>query len=42
MMNVCMMGGDDGCLLSGGEGVRGGVVFTFFLAGLVIQGLESF
>jgi len=33
-----MMGGDDGCLLSGGESVWGGVVFTFFLTGLVYRG----
>ena len=42
MMNVCVVGRDDGCLLSGGEGVRGVVVFTFFLAGLVGRGLGGF
>ena len=42
MMNVCVEGGDDGCLLSGGEGVRGGVVFAFFLTGLVSWGLGGF
>jgi len=25
MMNVCVVGKDDECLLSGGEGVRGGL-----------------
>jgi len=35
MMNVCVMGRDDGCLLSGGEGVRSGVVLIFFLTRLV-------
>jgi len=35
MMNVCVVGGDDGCLLSGGESVWGGIVFTFFIARLV-------
>jgi len=34
----CVEGGNDGCLLSGGEGVRGGIVFTFFLVGLVGRG----
>jgi len=34
-MEVCVMGRDDGCLLSGGEGVRGRIVLTFFLIGLV-------
>jgi len=42
MMNVCVVGRDDGCLLSGGEGVRGGVVLAFFLIGLVGQGLGDF
>jgi len=28
------VGGGNGCLLGGGEGVRGGVVFTFLLCGL--------
>jgi len=28
------MGRGNGCLLSGGEGVRSGVVFAFFLRGL--------
>jgi len=35
MMGGCVVGGDDGCLLGGGESVWGGVVFTFFFAGLV-------
>jgi len=30
-MDVCVMGRDDGCLLSGGEGVRGRVVLALFL-----------
>ena len=42
MMNVFVVGRDDGCLLSGGDGVRGEVVFTFFLAGLVGRGLRGF
>ena len=42
MMDVCAVGRDDGCLLSGGEGVRGVVIFTFFLAGLVGRGLMGF
>ena len=28
---MCVMGIDDGCLLSGGEGVLGRIVLTFFL-----------
>jgi len=36
------MGGRDGCLLGGGEGVRGGVVFAFLLCGLEGQGPCSF
>jgi len=36
------MGGGDGCLLSGGEGVRGGVVLAFFLCGLEGRRLRSF
>ena len=28
------MGGGNGCLLGGGEGGRGEVVFTFFFCGL--------
>jgi len=36
------MGDGDGCLLSGGEGVRGGVVLTFFLYGLEGRRLRSF
>jgi len=35
MIGRCVVGGDDGCLLSGGESVWGGIIFTFFLAGLV-------
>ena len=42
MMNVYVMGRDDRCLLSGGEGVRSGVVFTFFLTRLVNRGLGGF
>ena len=32
------MGGRDGCLLGGGEGVRGGVVFALFFSGLEGRG----
>jgi len=32
------MGGGNGCLLGGGEGVRGGVVFAFFFCGLEGRG----
>jgi len=32
------MGGGNECLLGGGEGVKGGVVFTFFFCGLEGQG----
>jgi len=42
MMDVCVVGGDDGCLLSGSESVRGGVIFTFFLAKLVGRGVGGF
>jgi len=42
MMDVCVVGRDDGCLLSGGESVQGGVIFTFFLAGLVGWGPGGF
>ena len=41
-INVCVVGRDDGCLLSGGEGVWGGVVLAFFLIGLVSRGLGGF
>jgi len=41
-VEVCMMGRDDGSLLSGGEGVRGRIVLTFFLTRLESQGLCSF
>jgi len=41
-MNVCVVGRDDGCLLSGGEGVWGGVVLAFFLTRLVSQGPGGF
>jgi len=34
-MEVCVMGRDDGCLLSGGEGVQGKIVLAFFLTRLV-------
>ena len=33
-MEVCMMGCEDGSLLSSGEGVRGRIVLAFFLSGL--------
>jgi len=36
------MGRGNGCLLGGGEGVRGGIVFTFFLCGLEGRRLRSF
>jgi len=36
------MGGGNGCLLSGGEGVRSGVVLVFFLCGLEGWRLHSF
>jgi len=42
MMNVYVMGRDDGCLLSGGEGIHSGVVLTFFLTRLVRWGLGGF
>jgi len=42
MMNVCVVGRDDGCLMSGGEGVQGGVVFAFFLTRLVSWGIGGF
>jgi len=32
------MGGGNGCLLGGGEGVRGGVVFAFLFCGLEGRG----
>jgi len=32
------VGGGNGCLLGGGEGVRGGVVFAFLLCGLKDRG----
>jgi len=35
---VSGMGGRNGCLLGGGEGVRGGVVFAFFFCGLEGRG----
>jgi len=35
---VSGMGGGNGCLLGGGEGVRGGVVFTFLFCGLEGRG----
>ena len=41
-MDVCVMGRDDGCLLSGGEGVWGWVVLAFFLTGLVSRRLGGF
>jgi len=41
-MNVCVVGRDDGCLLSGGKGVWGGVVLAFFLTRLVSRGLGDF
>jgi len=36
------MGRRNGCLLSGGEGVRSGVVLTFFLFGLEGRRLRNF
>jgi len=42
MMDVCVVSGDDGCLLSGGESVQGGIIFTFFLARLVDRGPGGF
>jgi len=36
------MGGGKGCLLGGGEGVGGGIVFTFFFCKLEGRGLHSF
>jgi len=41
-MDVCVMGRDDGCLLSGGEVVRGRIVLAFFLTGLVNWRLGGF
>jgi len=35
---VSGMGGGNGCLLGGGESVRGGVVFAFFFCGLEGRG----
>ena len=35
---VSGMDGGNGCLLGGGEGVRGGVVFAFLFCGLEGQG----
>jgi len=42
MVDVCVVGGDDGCLLGGSESVWGGIIFTFILARLVDQGPGSF
>ena len=42
MMGVCVVGRDDGCWLGGGESMRGRVIFTFFLAGLVGWGPGAF
>jgi len=39
---VMGMGRGNGCLLVGGEGVGGGIVFTFFLYGLESRRLHSF
>jgi len=39
---VMGMGRGNGCLLGGGEGVGGGIVFTFFLCRLEIRRLHSF
>jgi len=36
------MGGGKGCLLGGGEGVGGGIVFAFFLCRLEGRRLHSF
>ena len=35
VLRSCPMGGYGECLLSGGESVRGRVMFTFLIAGLV-------
>jgi len=35
---VSGVGGGNGCLLGGGKGVRGGVVFAFLLYGLEDRG----
>jgi len=39
---VVGMGRGNGCLLGGGEGVEGGIVFTFFLCRLESRRLHSF
>jgi len=41
-VEVCVMGRDDGCLLSGGESVRGRIVLAFFLTRLVSRRLCGF
>ena len=41
-MEVCMIGRDDGSLLSSGEGVRGKIVLTFLLVRLESRGLCGF
>ena len=41
-MDVCVIGRDDGRLLSGGEGMRGRVVLAFFLTRLVSRRLGGF
>jgi len=41
-MDVYVMGRNNGCLLSGGEGVRGKVVLAFFLTRLVSWRLGGF
>jgi len=41
-VEVCMMGRDDGSLLSGGAGVRGRIVLTFLLTRMESRGLCGF
>jgi len=41
-MKVCVMGRDDGCQVSGGEGVWGRIVLVFFFIGLVSWRLGGF
>jgi len=39
VMGGCVVRGDDGCLLNGGESMWGRLVFTFFFTGLVYRGI---
>ena len=41
-VEVCMMGRDDGSLLSDGDGVRGRIILTFFLTRLESRGICGF